>query len=199
MATFIGLSVLLILTPGPNQALLTSRVLAGGMRLGWPTIGGLCTGMTIHVLAALAGISALIAASAEVFGALKVLGGAYLVYLGVSGLRGVASAPAGAEEAPLRSRRAAWRDGALSMTLNPKAAVFFVAVVPGVAAAGPGFSLRVAGLLLIYAALTVVFWVGFALTVQRAQAYVRRPRVRAWLERATGAALCAVGVRLALD
>ena len=198
MATFIGLSVLLILTPGPNQALLTSRVLAGGMRLGWPTIGGLCTGMTIHVLAALVGVSALIAASASVFGVLKVLGGVYLVFLGVSALVRAGRSPEDAPP-PARSRQAAWRDGALSMTLNPKAAVFFVAVVPGFAAHGPGFSLRVAGLLLIYAALTVVFWIGFALTVHRAQSVVRRPRVRAALERVTGVALCALGVRLATD
>ena len=83
------------------------------------------------------------------------------------------------------------------MTLNPKVGVYFVAVVPQFVAPGPGASLRVALLLVVYGALCLVFWTGFVVGLHRARELVRRPRVRAWTERITGAALIGLGARLA--
>ena len=83
------------------------------------------------------------------------------------------------------------------MTLNPKVGVYFVAVVPQFVAPGPGASLRVALLLVIYGALCLVFWTGFVVGLHHARELVRRPRVRAWTERVTGAALIGLGARLA--
>ncbi len=198
MTAFVGLSVLLILTPGPNQALLTSRTLRGGVRDGMATVAGLAAGMAVHVLAAVAGLSALLAASAEVLAAVRLLGGAVLVALGVAALLGArrAHAAPGAAGGPAPARRAV-RDGALSMALNPKVTVFFVAVAPQFVAPGDGAALRVAALLLLYAALALAFWIAWVLALHRAQALVRRPAVHAWLQRATGVALCAFGARLA--
>jgi threonine/homoserine/homoserine lactone efflux protein len=193
--TFLGLSVLLILTPGPNQALLTSRVLSGGRKAGYATVRGLLSGMALHVVAAIVGLSALLASSAEVFGWVKLLGGAYLVFLGVAAI--VRTRRPAADAPPPRTGRSAYRDGLLSMTLNPKAAVFFVAVVPQFVEPGPGASTRVALLLMIYGALTLVFWVGFVLLLERAREFVRRPTVRRWMERATGCALVGLGARMA--
>jgi threonine/homoserine/homoserine lactone efflux protein len=191
--TFLGLSVLLILTPGPNQALLTSRVLSGGRRAGFAVVRGLSTGMALHVVAAMVGLSALLASSSQVFGWVKLLGGAYLVFLGVTAIARTGRS----DVRQPRLGRSTYRDGLLSMALNPKAAVFFVAVVPQFVAPGPGASTRVALLLLIYGALTLVFWVGFVLLLERAQAFVCRPAVRRWMERATGCALVGLGARLA--
>jgi threonine/homoserine/homoserine lactone efflux protein len=194
--TFLGLSVLLILTPGPNQALLTSRVLSGGRRAGFAVVRGLTTGMALHVVAAMVGLSALLASSSQVFGWVKLLGGAYLVFLGVTAIARTRSRrPAAAE--PPRFSGSPYRDGLLSMALNPKAAVFFVAVVPQFVEPGPGASTRVALLLMVYGALTLVFWVGFVLLLTRAQELVRRPAVRRWMERVTGCALVGLGARLA--
>jgi len=190
--TFLGLSVLLILTPGPNQALLTSRVLSGGRRAGFVTVRGLSSGMAVHVVAAMVGLSALLASSSQVFGWVKLLGGAYLVLLGVAAIARTKRPP---DERRLGD--SPFRDGLLSMTLNPKAAVFFVAVVPQFVEPGPGASARVALLLVIYGALTLVFWIGFVLLLHRARELVRRPLVRRWMERVTGCALVGLGVRLA--
>ena len=196
MLTFLGLSILLILTPGPNQALLTSRVLGGGRRAGLATVRGLTTGMGVHVVAAAVGLSALLASSSELFGWVKVVGGAYLVLLGVAAL--VRTRGPGGEAPARRLTGSPFRDGLLSMTLNPKAAVFFVAVVPQFVSPGPGASARVALLLLIYGALTIAFWLGFVLLLHRARELVRRPAVRRWMERFTGCALVGLGVRLAV-
>lgn len=197
MLTFLGLSVLLILTPGPNQALLTSRVLSGGCRTGFAAVRGLAAGMAVHVAAATAGLSALLASSAHVFGVVKLLGGLYLLWLGVAAIRR-ARRPVEEEAAAQRRRGGSpFREGLLSMTLNPKVGVYFVAVVPQLVAPGPGASLRVALLLLVYGALCLVFWTGFVIGLHRARELVRRPRVRAWTERLTGAALIGLGARLA--
>ncbi len=196
MLTFLGVSVLLVLTPGPNQALLTSRVLSGGRAAGFAVVRGLACGMAVHVCAAIAGLSALLASSAEVFGAVKLLGGAYLLFLGVAAILR-ARRPA-AEAPPARTGRGSpFREGLLSMSLNPKATVFFVAVVPQFVEPGPGAATRVAALLLVYGAICLVFWSAFVLLLHRAREVVRRPRVRAWMERITGGALIGLGARLA--
>ncbi|HWM09423.1 MAG TPA: LysE family translocator [Solirubrobacteraceae bacterium] len=194
MLTFLGLSVLLILTPGPNQALLTSRVLSGGRAAGFAVVRGLACGMAVHVGAAIVGLSALLASSAELFSAVKLAGGVYLVFLGVSA---ILRSRQPAEAAPPKAGGSPFRDGLLSMSLNPKAAVFFVAVVPQFVAPGPGAATRVALLLLAYGALCLVFWSGFVLVLLRARELVSRPRVRAWMERLTGGALIGLGARLA--
>jgi threonine/homoserine/homoserine lactone efflux protein len=191
--TFLGLSVLLILTPGPNQALLTGRVLSGGRRAGFAAVRGLAAGMAVHVAAATAGLSALLASSAQVFGVVKVLGGLYLLWLGIAAIRR-ARRPV---EAQARRSGSPFRDGLLSMTLNPKVGVYFVAVVPQFVAPGPGASLRVALLLVVYGALCLVFWTAFVVGLHHARELVRRPRVRAWTERVTGVALIGLGARLA--
>ena len=194
--TFLGLTVVLLLTPGPNQALLTSRVLSGGRRAGWATVRGLTAGMALHIVAAVVGLSALLASSSQVFGWVKLAGGAYLVYLGVSALlrsrRAAAEAPA-----PEAGESSGFRDGLLSMALNPKAAVFFVAIVPQFVEPGPGASARVALLLCIYGLAALAFWVGLVLLVNRAQELMRRPFMRRLMERLTGGALVGLGVRLA--
>jgi threonine/homoserine/homoserine lactone efflux protein len=198
--TFLGLSVLLILTPGPNQALLTARVLGGGRRAGFAAVRGLAAGMAVHVAAATAGLSALLASSAEVFGVVKLLGGLYLLWLGIAAIcrarRRAAPPLPGRGDEPAR-HGSPFRDGLLSMTLNPKVGVYFVAVVPQFVAPGPGASLRVALLLVVYGALCLVFWSAFVVGLHRARELVRRPRVRAWTERVTGAALIGLGARLA--
>jgi threonine/homoserine/homoserine lactone efflux protein len=192
--TFLGLSVLLILTPGPNQALLTSRVMSGGRASGWAVVRGLSCGMALHVVAAIAGLSALLASSATMFGWVKLLGGVYLVYLGVAA---IVRARRETTTPPRRRASSPFREGLLSMALNPKAAVFFIAVVPQFVSPGPGASARVALLLCIYGALCVAFWSGFVLLLHGAREVVRRPAVRRGLERVTGCALVGLGVRLA--
>ena len=185
--TFLGLSVLLILTPGPNQALLTSRRAERGSPGGLRRRArpgrrdGRARGGRDHRPVRAAGL----------LGAgIRRREAARRDLPAVARDRRDRPRPAAADdEAPARAGGSPFRDGLLSMTLNPKVGVYFVAVVPQFVAPGPGASLRVALLLVIYGALCLVFWTGFVVGLHHARELVRRPRVRAWTERVTGAAL----------
>ena len=86
---FVGTSVLLILLPGPAQALTITRALSGGFRAGALTAVGLNVGTFVHALAAGLGLSAILATSAVAFSIVKYVGAAYLLYLGISMLLAV--------------------------------------------------------------------------------------------------------------
>ena len=133
---FLGISLLVIATPGPDTALTVRNTLLGGRRGGGFTAAGVAAGQTIWALATSAGLVALLVASEPVFEAVKWLGAAYLVWLGAhsiwSAWRGraapaVSTLPAvGAAVA----RTAAFRQGLLSDLGNPKMAVFFSSLLP---------------------------------------------------------------------
>ena len=86
-AAFLAASVLLAFTPGPDMALILSRTFAGGRSRGFAALGGAISGVVVHTFAAALGLSALIAASARAYEAVKIAGALYLLYLAWSALR----------------------------------------------------------------------------------------------------------------
>jgi threonine/homoserine/homoserine lactone efflux protein len=120
----------LLLTPGPVVLFLIARSGGAGRRAGFAALLGVTTAGVVHVAAAVLGLSAMIAASAVAFTAIKLAGAAYLIYLGIRALvsrdRGVAALP---ERRSVRDRRH-FLDGFLVNLFNPKAAVFFMAFLP---------------------------------------------------------------------
>jgi threonine/homoserine/homoserine lactone efflux protein len=139
LALFLAAALLLAVTPGPGIFYVAARTLAGGRAEGLASSFGTGLGGMVHVLAGSLGVSAIVLASAELFTALKLLGAAYLVWLGLrtilsarrDGLPGLHAAP------PIGPRRA-FREGAVVEALNPKTAAFFLAFLPQfVDAAGP--------------------------------------------------------------
>lgn len=115
-------SVLVTVVPGADMALVMRQVFVGGTRLAQRTIFGNLTGLVVHAVALAAGLSALLAASAEAYTVVKLVGAAYLVFLGVQTLR---SARRGTtddnESTPPRavpSMRSAYVQGLVSTVLN---------------------------------------------------------------------------------
>ena len=134
MLTFAIAAIVLVMMPGPDQVLITRNALAGGLWGGLMTLVGGAFGLTVHASAAALGLSALLLASSTAFTVLKIVGVAYLLWLGVQTLRAARKSrrePAddGAIVAPQR-RWAYLRQGFLSNALNPKVALFFLAFVP---------------------------------------------------------------------
>jgi threonine/homoserine/homoserine lactone efflux protein len=196
---FLVISVLLIVIPGPDTAMVTKNAVVGGRRAGVYAACGVSIGLTIWTAAAALGIAALLRASSVAFLTLKVAGAVYLAWVGIQMLRsrGLAADP----ELALRpaSGIKALRQGVLSDLGNPKIAVFFTSLLPQFV---HGHGSAFAALLLLgvtFAALTLLWLAAYALAVGHASGILRRAAVRRALDRFTGLVLIGFGVRLAFE
>ena len=197
---FIVASLVLIVTPGQDMILVMSRSIAQGPAAGVATAAGVSVGLVGHTLLATLGLGAILRTSETLFLLLKLVGAAYLVYLGVQLLRIRQHQLAVSAGAP-RSLARLFLDGALSNVSNPKIAIFYFAflpqfVLPG--AAHPTLSVFVLGL--VFAALTFVVKGPVGLGAGLLSTWLRqRPAVLAWVFRSSGAVLVGLGLRLAFE
>ena len=202
MTTFAIAALLLIMMPGPDQVLITRNALAGGRWGGLLTLVGGACGLTVHATAAAVGLSALLLASATAFTALKIVGVAYLLWLGVQTMRAARRTQREQLVEEVAGRpQSGWaylRQGFLSNALNPKVALFFVTFLPQFLSADSG-SPRAQALVLsaVFAGLYVAWFGGYVVVVDRLGRWLRRPSVRARIERFTGLVLVAFAARLA--
>ena len=195
---FLGISALVIVTPGQDTALAIRNSLLGGRRSGVFTALGVSTGQAVWALATSVGLAALIVAFEPAFVALKLAGAAFLVYLGVQAL--VAAVRGTHVErrddgGPLTSGTA-FRQGVLSNLGNPKMAVFFTSLLPQFGAESFGGLLALG---LVFCTMTFVWLSGYAFAVARVGDVLRRPSVRRAFDAVLGAVLVALGIRLATE
>jgi threonine/homoserine/homoserine lactone efflux protein len=200
LLSFAAVSMLVIATPGPDTALTIRNTLRGGRRAGFATAVGVALGQLIWAALTAAGLSTILAASDVAFALVKVVGAAYLAYLGLRALldaaRGTRAAhaePGSTARAPARPR-SALRQGLYSNLANPKMAAFFTGLLPQFASGDAGFALLALGC--FFAFLTLVWLSLYATAVSRARRTLERPRVRRLLDALTGAALVALAGRL---
>lgn len=129
LLAFAAATVLFAYMPGPALLYTAAQTIARGQRAGFMAAAGIHLGCYVHVLAAAFGLSALFTVVPTLYFALKLIGGAYLVYLGVQMIRTrVASGPM--PDLPRKSGRRAFLDSILVEVLNPKVAIFFIAFLP---------------------------------------------------------------------
>lgn len=197
---FVLASLALILTPGQDMLLVMSRSIAQGRVAGVATAAGVSVGLVGHTILVTLGLGAVILASEWLFVAMKLVGAVYLVWLGVQLFR--AKNPALlADDAPPRTTRRLFLDGAFSNVSNPKIAVFYWAflpqfVVPGSAQA----TSAIFAMGLAFAALTFIVKGPIALVASALSGWLRaRPAALTGLFRLSGAVLVALGVRLAFE
>jgi threonine/homoserine/homoserine lactone efflux protein len=201
---FLGISALVIVTPGQDTLLTVRHTLAGGRRAGIATALGVSCGQAVWTVATSAGISALLVASEPMFMAVKLLGAAYLMYLGLQTLWSAVTGtgrPAGPspESRDRLPPTVAFRRGVLSNLANPKMAIFFSSLLPQFIPTGAPSFLVLLGLGLVFCTMTLSWLAGYAVVVARAGDVLRRGRVRRTLEAVTGAALVALGIGLVLE
>jgi len=204
MAAFLGVAILVIVTPGQDTALTIRNTLVGGRGPGIVTAAGVASGQFIWTVATSAGLAALIVASEPVFTALKLAGAAYLIFLGAQALY-AALRPHGADSnanvvlAHRLDRIAAYRQGVLSNLGNPKMAVFFSSLLPQFIAPGHASFATLLMLGIVFNAMTLTWLTGYALVVKRVGDVLRRDRVRRSMEAVTGLALVGLGLQLATE
>ncbi len=199
---FLGISALVILIPGPDTAMVTKNALLHGRPAALGTAFGVCTGLSVWTVASALGVASLVRTSATAFTVLKLLGALYLIWLGAQALR--ASRHAGATEAVENLPRhifgawAGFRQGVLSDLANPKIGVFFMSLVPQFIGRGRPL-VPFLGLGSMFVVMTLAYLLAYALVAVRAADALRRPRVKAVLDRATGVVLIGLGLRLATE
>lgn len=193
--TFVGATLLLLIIPGPTVVLVLTYALTQGRRVAVASAAGVALGDFIAMTASLVGLGALVLASSTLFAALKWVGAAYLVWMGIGMIRSAGSAKAiQIEDAPQLSAGAVFRNAAVVTALNPKGIVFFIAFVPQFirtdAALAPQFAILIA----TFVSLATINVLVYALLADRLRATIRRPSVLAWMTRIGGGVLIAMGV-----
>jgi threonine/homoserine/homoserine lactone efflux protein len=201
---FILSGILLNITPGPDTLYVVSRSTNQGWRGGMVAALGIGTGTLVHICAAALGLSAILAASAKLFAAVKIVGALYLLYVGVglilSAGRTTAAAPASTQDNRVVSMRAIFLQGFLTNALNPKVALFFLAFLPQfVGSDAPSKALAFLFLGVIFdfnGTLWFLFlaWSSARLTRKLAPSAM----FKQWFNRCIGAMFILVGLRLAL-
>src|SRR6266508_2689007 len=195
LLAFVGVAVVLTLTPGPDMALVLRNTLRAGRPAGLRTVAGIAVGLLGWVTASALGVAAVLAASATVFTALKLAGAVYLVYLGVQALRAVRRDEEPLAEAPKR-RGSPFRQGLVTNLLNPKLAVLFTTLLPQfISADDPAFAKSML-LAVMFVAIGMTWLVTYVRVID---AVARSRRVRRAMQAASGTVLIALGGRLALD
>ena len=204
LLVFIGVAAIVIVIPGPDTAVVTKNVLLHGRRAGLGTSVGVSAGLAIWTIAAAIGVASLVRASEVAFTVLKLAGAAYLVWLGVQALRAAGREPA--EDQTARSAGAAamtarggFRQGCLSDLANPKIGIFFTSLLPQFVTAGHPVLLPFLVLGAIFVVMTVLWLTLYTFVAARVAETLKRPRVRAALDRFTGVVLIAIGLRLAAE
>jgi RhtB (resistance to homoserine/threonine) family protein len=196
---FLAAGILLNLTPGPDTAYILGRSVAQGREAGVASALGICVGSIFHTCAAALGLSAMLATSALAFGAIKLLGGAYLIFLGIKMLldrRKHLSLPSDFRR---RTTAAAFRQGVFTNILNPKVALFFLAFLPQFIE--PASSIKVLAFLMLGFTFVTTGTIWCLVLAWFASAFTERLRtnetIAQWLNRTTGALFIFLGLRLA--
>ena len=196
---FLITAIVLVITPGQDTFFILGRSLAGGRSAGIAAAFGISAGSIIHTCAAALGLSALLATSPYAFAAVKFAGAAYLIYIGVRALaRRSTGLPAG-ESREAGGRRDAFRQGIVSNLLNPKVALFFLALMPQFIDAGSTHKV-VAFLALgfTFVSLGVAWCVVLAIGAAKLRsAFLRRPSMASTLDKVAGVMFIALGLKLA--
>jgi threonine/homoserine/homoserine lactone efflux protein len=198
LAGAVGLLALLTIVPGPDMAVVTRAALSGSRRAAERTAGGVVTGLLVWGLLAVAGLAAVLAASADAYTAIRLVGAAYLVWLGLrvfwASRRRCDSDAATGHRRP----RGSWRTGLVANLMNPKVGVFYTSVLPQLVPAGAPMSATQAGLVLTHAGLSWVWLNAWARALRHSRGALRRPSVSRPLERLTGAVLVGLGLEIAV-
>jgi threonine/homoserine/homoserine lactone efflux protein len=198
LSLFLVAALIIAAVPGPGIFYVAARTLSGGRKAGVASTFGTALGGLVHVVAGALGVSALILASAQLFGVLKFAGALYLVWLGIRTFREASVAPL-APAGPTGAKRA-FREGVMVEALNPKTAAFFVAFIPQFlepAAGHPALQFMALGLISVALNTLVDVIVVVAATAAHAN-LAGRPRLFQRLRQGSGIFIAGLGFSLAL-
>jgi len=196
--SFLLATLALNLAPGPDMTYVIARSVGQGRRAGIVSALGIAAGCLVHIAAAAAGVAVLLRAWPQGYAVIRLIGAAYLIYLGVGLWRRARAAGALTSIAP-DTDLAIFRQGVVTNVLNPKVGLFFLAFLPQFVdpARGP-VALQILALGLIFNTSGTFVNAGVAWLAGSLRARIESGAGRTWFQRASGAVLIGLGVRLAL-
>jgi threonine/homoserine/homoserine lactone efflux protein len=204
---FVAVSLVVIMVPGPDMALLLANTARSGRRAGIATAAGIMLGNAVLAAAAVAGLTALLTASELGYAGLRIAGAVYLVYLGVQALadffrlrrNGVSDAGAHRHApAAARGTRVSFQQGLVSNLLNPKVAAFYLSLFPQFTLPGLAPIAEHTVLAGLFWFLALLWYVLVLLLLARIEALLRRPGFRQGIAGVSGVGLLGLGAALAL-
>ena len=203
---FLGVITLLTITPGADMAMVSRSVFMGGRRAAFATTLGIAAGCMVWAVASAAGVAAVLAASETAYDALRIVGAAYLVWLGVQSLMAARRGYAAAAESIARPGARAngggfapFRQGLLTNLFNPKIALFYTTFLPQFIGPGDPVLLLSVAMASVHIMLGIIWLSAYAWLLDRAVEAFSDSRLRRVLDGVTGAVLVALGVRVAAD
>ncbi|MHA5050680.1 LysE family translocator [Streptomyces sp. SD15] len=197
LIAFTGVAAGMVAMPGADFAVVVRNALVS-RRAGVACALGITGGLLLHTALAVAGVAAVLTAVPALFRALQLLGGAYVLYLGVRTLWGLRR-PSGAVAEGADSGAGPLRQGFVTNALNPKAPITFLSLLPQFVPVGSPAMPRTLLLALIVVVLALVWFPAVALLVDRLGRLLRRPRAARVVAAATGTALTVLGLVLLVE
>ncbi|WP_431918458.1 LysE family translocator [Amycolatopsis tucumanensis] len=188
-----------VMTPGLDTMLMLRHTLLGGRRAGFRALAGINLGCLVWGTASIAGLTALLTASRIAYDVVRVVGAAYLIWLGASALWKSFRRHQPAPEISVEPARGALRAGLVTNLLNPKVGVFYLSLLPQFLPAGPGQAGWGALLVLIHVSIGWLWMSAVLLLAAQARRFLLRDAVRRWLDRLTATVLIGLGVRIATE
>jgi len=193
---FIGATLLLAITPGQDFIYVMIRSASQGVRVGFIAVLGLMIGVTFHTLAAATGVAAILLTSSYAFNAIKFLGAAYLIYLGIQAFKQKGKLEIKQKNSQVPDLKVL-KEGILSSTLNPKLALFFMAFLPQFVSSNESAFNQMLMLGLLFALLSLPILLGVALlSAKFGDLLTKNQSVSQSIGKVTGLVLIALGIRL---
>lgn len=191
---FVAASTALLLIPGPTVLLVLSYALSKGRSVALASAAGVATGDLIAMSASLAGLGALVLASAALFTALKWMGAAYLIWLGIKLIRSAPTTGLALPEGRDVDARQIFGHAAAVTALNPKSIAFFIAFVPQFLRHDAPLMPQFVVLTATFVGLAALNALAYALLADRLRRVIARPGILTWITRAGGGALILMGL-----
>lgn len=201
--TFLAAITILTMSPGVDTMVVIRNSARGGWRDGLVTSTAICMGLFVHATVSAIGIAVILAQTAWAFNALKLVGAAYLIWLGITSLRAAVKGQSSFKLGDFKQGNdfqmmRSLREGFLSNVLNPKTVVFYMAFLPQFIDPTGNAMLQSFMLAGIHFVIAMLWQGGIVLLVDRARDWLQKPRVSRVFDGLTGSVLTALGARLAL-
>ncbi|MFD3450230.1 LysE family translocator [Microbacteriaceae bacterium 4G12] len=200
--TFVVTSLLLILSPGIDTALVTKNTVTFSTKGGLFTALGIASGILVHTIATGLGLSLLLMQSAKLFVIIKFIGAVYLIFLGISSFKNSnqvhVRVAKSMEASSYEVSSHLYRQGILTNVLNPKVALFFLTFLPQFTNKGQSFFPQVLLLGLIYSGLTLGWFICYISVMNLFKTWILKEAVQRIMERITGVVLIGLGLKLAM-